>query len=64
MVVGRRELLLGGVSAGVATLGVGGNADAYTQVEVGAFLPPVEGEPGFVQFVASGKDTPALRAGR
>ncbi|KAG0620113.1 hypothetical protein M758_4G190200 [Ceratodon purpureus] len=61
--VGRREVLLGGVSAGMV-FGMGsGDAEAYTQVEVGAFLPAVEGEAGFVQFVASPKDTPALRAG-
>lgn len=44
-------------------LSAGSSAEAYTQVEVGAFLPPAVGESGFVQFVASPKDTPALRAG-
>jgi hypothetical protein len=61
--VRRRELLLGGVAAGLV-LSAGSSAEAYTQVEVGAFLPPAVGESGFVQFVASPKDTPALRAGR
>lgn len=62
--VGRRELLVGGVAASLATLGVGSRAEAYTQVEVGTFLPPAEGNSEFVQFVANPKDTPALRAGR
>lgn len=61
--VGRRELLVGGVAASLATLGVGSRAEAYTQVEVGTFLPPAEGNSEFVQFVANPKDTPALRAG-
>jgi hypothetical protein len=60
--IGRRDLLLGGVASSLI-LGVGNSAEAYTQVEVGAFLPPAEGNPNYVQFVASPKDTPALRAG-
>lgn len=63
MVVGRRELVLGGVAASLG-MGVGSSAEAYTQVEVGAFLPPAEGNSAFVQFEAKAKDTPALRAGR
>lgn len=65
VVVGRRALLSLGASLALQ-LGVGNNspAQAYTQVEVGAFLPPAEGNSQFVQFVANTKDTPALRAGR
>ena len=33
------------------------------EVEVGSFLPPSPSDPSFVQFKASPKDTPALRAG-
>ncbi|KAL9677170.1 hypothetical protein QQ045_005398 [Rhodiola kirilowii] len=36
---------------------------AAREVDVGSFLPPVPSDPSFVQFTASPKDTPALRAG-
>jgi hypothetical protein len=63
--VGRREVIGAAAMAGMGGLLMGrvGQADAYTQVEVGAFLPASKENPDFVQFKASPKDTPALRAG-
>uniref|UniRef100_A0A7N0TIC7 PsbP C-terminal domain-containing protein n=1 Tax=Kalanchoe fedtschenkoi TaxID=63787 RepID=A0A7N0TIC7_KALFE len=40
-----------------------GRAASAREVEVGSFLPPLPSDPSFVQFTASPKDTPALRAG-
>ncbi len=59
---GRREALAGFLVAGML-VGSPGRAGAYTQVEVGTYLPPVEDNTQYVQFKASTKDTPALRAG-
>lgn len=62
-VVGRREVCSGAVAAAALLVGRVGAAEAYTQVEVGAYLPPAKDNSDFVQFKASTKDTPALRAG-
>jgi hypothetical protein len=59
---GRREAFAGFVVAGML-VGSPGRAGAYTQVEVGTYLPPAEDNTQYVQFKASTKDTPALRAG-
>ncbi|EFJ20658.1 hypothetical protein SELMODRAFT_176658 [Selaginella moellendorffii] len=60
-VISRRKSLVGFTLA----MGLAANQTAALarEVEVGAYLPPVESLPGFVQFKASGRDTPALRAG-
>lgn len=51
--------------AGPAGLGpLAKHEDAMArEVEVGSYLPAATDDPRFVQFKATSKDTPALRAG-
>eukprot|EP00252_Welwitschia_mirabilis_P017269 TRINITY_DN38281_c0_g1_i1.p1 TRINITY_DN38281_c0_g1~~TRINITY_DN38281_c0_g1_i1.p1 ORF type:complete len:283 (+),score=24.21 TRINITY_DN38281_c0_g1_i1:142-990(+) len=57
----RRQLFLYG--SGVALLPLLTKEVQAKDVSVGSYLPPAPSNQGFVQFRASNKDTPALRAG-
>lgn len=60
--ISRRQGLLGLAAAGGCLVGMAERSDAK-DVAVGAYLPPAPSLEGFVQFKATSKDTPALRAG-
>lgn len=65
LVLGRRQGFLLGLagSAAASSLGLFAQAGIAKEVAVGVYLPPAPSAKGFVQFTATTKDTPALRAG-
>ncbi|CAM6091194.1 unnamed protein product [Calypogeia fissa] len=65
--VGRRQACVGMATLLAASAAMGAlktPEDAVArEVQVGSYLPVSEADPSFVQFKATSKDTPALRAG-
>ena len=64
-VFGRREglILIGLIGLNVPASSSLSSFAFAKEVAVGSYLPAASSADGFVQFIASGKDTPALRAG-
>lgn len=52
-----------GAAAAIWMLLIGTEESQAKDIQVGSYLPPAPSEAGFVQFKATNKDTPALRAG-
>lgn len=64
--VGRRQACLGMATLLAASAGMAAakpEGAMAREVEVGSYLPASPDDPRFVQFRATAKDTPALRAG-